>query len=98
MLLVSSDNLLLIFIGLELAGLPLYALAAFDKSSGRSTEAALKIFLFGRSFGGVYALWNQPLLWSYRGSFPSGHRPEDRSESGRGAVGSGVDDTGGIRL
>jgi NADH-quinone oxidoreductase subunit N len=47
MLLVSSDNFLLIFIALELAGLPLYVLTAFNKSSVRSAEAALKYFLFG---------------------------------------------------
>jgi len=47
MLLVGSEELLVIFIGLELLGLSLYVLAAFDKSDIRSAEAGLKYFLFG---------------------------------------------------
>jgi len=47
MLLVSSDNLLMIFIALELLSISLYALAAFDKGSLASSEAALKYLLFG---------------------------------------------------
>ncbi len=47
MLLVSSENVLLIFLSLELLSLSLYVLAAFNKRSSHSTEAALKYFLFG---------------------------------------------------
>src|SRR5215213_7077740 len=47
MLLVSSDNLLLIFVARELTSLPLYALTAFNKSDVKSSEAGLKYFLFG---------------------------------------------------
>src|SRR5438046_1382011 len=47
MLLVGSEELLMIFIGLELLGLSLYVLAAFDKADVHSAEAGLKYFLFG---------------------------------------------------
>jgi NADH-quinone oxidoreductase subunit N len=47
LLLVGSEELLMIFIGLELTGLSLYILVAFDKSDQRGAEAALKYFLFG---------------------------------------------------
>ncbi|MEP6956949.1 MAG: proton-conducting transporter membrane subunit, partial [Chthoniobacterales bacterium] len=47
MLLVGSDELLMIFIGLELTGLSLYVLTAFEKTSSRGAEAGLKYFLFG---------------------------------------------------
>jgi NADH-quinone oxidoreductase subunit N len=47
MLLVGSEELLMIFIGLELLGLSLYVMAAFDKTDVRSAEAGLKYFLFG---------------------------------------------------
>src|ERR1700736_1894429 len=47
MLLVGSEELLMIFIGLELTGLSLYVMAAFDKTDLRSAEAGLKYFLFG---------------------------------------------------
>src|SRR5262249_59602728 len=46
MLLVGSEELLMIFIGLELLGLSLYVMAAFDKANMRSAEAGLKYFLF----------------------------------------------------
>src|SRR5260370_20054976 len=47
MFLVGSQNILLIFISLELLSLSLYILAAFNKRSAQSAEAALKYFLFG---------------------------------------------------
>jgi len=47
MYLVASQDLLIIFISLELLSLSLYALTGFDKRSPRSSEAALKYFLFG---------------------------------------------------
>ncbi len=47
MFLAGSQNILVIFISLELLSLSLYILTAFDKRSARSSEAALKYFLFG---------------------------------------------------
>jgi len=47
MFLVATLDLLVIFISLELLSLSLYILSAFDKRSARSSEAALKYFLFG---------------------------------------------------
>jgi NADH-quinone oxidoreductase subunit N len=47
MFLVSTQNLLLIFLSLELLSLSLYILAAFNKRSTQSGEASLKYFLFG---------------------------------------------------
>ena len=41
MLLVGSEELLMIFIGLELTGLSLYVLTGFDKTDPRSAEAGL---------------------------------------------------------
>lgn len=62
MLLVSSENLLLIFVALELTSLPLYALTAFNKSSVQSSEAALKYFLFG-SMSAAFTLFGLSLLY-----------------------------------
>src|SRR5207249_1938538 len=45
MLLVGSEELLMIFIGLELLGLSLYVMTAFDKTDVRSAEAGLKYLL-----------------------------------------------------
>ena len=66
MLLVSSDNLLLIFISLELLSISLYALAAFDKSSLASSEAALKYLLFG-GMSAAFTLFGISLIYGIAG-------------------------------
>jgi NADH-quinone oxidoreductase subunit N len=47
LLIAAAQDLLVIFIGLELLSLGLYILTAFAKSSGKSAEAAIKYYLFG---------------------------------------------------
>src|SRR5881394_4105328 len=67
MLLVGSEELLMIFIGLELLGLSLYVLAAFDKIDGRSAEAGLKYFLFG-SMSSAFTLFGISLVYGMTGA------------------------------
>lgn len=71
MLLVSSDNLLLLFIALELTSLPLYALTAFNKESVQSSEAGLKYFLFG-SMSAAFTLFGLSLLYGISGEITLG--------------------------
>ncbi|HET9368189.1 MAG TPA: proton-conducting transporter membrane subunit, partial [Candidatus Udaeobacter sp.] len=67
MLLVGSEELLMIFIGLELLGLSLYVMAAFDKTDMRSAEAGLKYFLFG-STSSAFTLFGISLIYGMSGS------------------------------
>jgi NADH-quinone oxidoreductase subunit N len=67
MFLVSSQNTLLIFISLELLSLSLYILAAFNKRSSRSAEAALKYFLFG-GMSAAFTLFGISLLYGLSNS------------------------------
>jgi NADH-quinone oxidoreductase subunit N len=67
MLLVGSEELLVIFIGLELTGLSLYVMAAFDKSDARSAEAGLKYFLFG-STASAFTLFGISLIYGMTGT------------------------------
>jgi NADH-quinone oxidoreductase subunit N len=67
MLLVSTQNLLLIFITIEFLSLSLYVLTAFDKDSQRSAEAGLKYFLFGGMSAGIL-LFGFSLLYGLSGS------------------------------
>jgi len=67
MLLVGSEELLMIFIGLELLGLSLYVMAAFDKSDVRSAEAGLKYFLFG-STSSAFTLFGISLIYGISGT------------------------------
>ena len=67
MLLVESEELLMIFIGLELLGLSLYVMAAFDKTDARSAEAGLKYFLFG-STSSAFTLFGISLIYGMSGA------------------------------
>ena len=67
MFLVSSEDILMIFISLELASLSLYILTAFNKRNTRSSEAALKYFLFG-GMSAAFLLFGLSLIYGLSGS------------------------------
>ena len=67
MLLVGSEELLMIFIGLELTGLSLYVMTAFDKTDIRSAEAGLKYFLFG-STASAFTLFGLSFIYGTAGT------------------------------
>jgi NADH-quinone oxidoreductase subunit N len=67
MFLVGSQDLLVIFISLELLSLSLYVLAAFSKRSLQSWEAALKYFLFG-GMSAAFLLFGFSLLYGLSNS------------------------------
>src|SRR4030095_7895612 len=67
MLLVGSEELLMIFIGLELLGLSLYVMVAFDKTDARSAEAGLKYVLFG-STSSAFTLFGISLIYGMSGA------------------------------
>src|SRR5213080_3610805 len=67
MLLVGSEEFLMIFIGFELLGLSLYVMAAFDKSDVRSAEAGLKYFLFG-STASAFTLFGISFVYGMSGT------------------------------
>lgn len=67
MFLVGSQDLLIIFLSLELLSLSLYILTAFDKRSARSSEAALKYFLFG-GMSAAFLLFGFSLLYGLSNS------------------------------
>jgi NADH-quinone oxidoreductase subunit N len=67
MFLVSSDDILMIFISLELTSLSLYILTAFNKRNVKSAEAALKYFLFG-GMSAAFTLFGLSLLYGLSGA------------------------------
>lgn len=67
MLLVGGEELLMIFIGLELLGLSLYVLTAFNKTDIRSAEAGVKYFLFG-SMASAFTLFGISVIYGMSGS------------------------------
>jgi NADH-quinone oxidoreductase subunit N len=67
MFLTSSEDILMIFVSLELTSLSLYILTAFNKRSIKSAEAALKYFLFG-GMSAAFTLFGLSLLYGISGS------------------------------
>jgi NADH-quinone oxidoreductase subunit N len=67
LLVASAQDLLVIFVGLELLSLGLYILTAFAKTSGKSAEAALKYYLFG-GMSAAFLLFGFSYLYGLSGT------------------------------
>jgi len=63
----AAQDLLVIFVGLELLSLGLYILTAFAKQSGKSAEAALKYYLFG-GMSAAFLLFGFSYIYGLTGS------------------------------
>ncbi len=66
MLMVSANDLIVLYMGLELQSLPLYVIAAIRRESVRSSEAGLKYFLLGALSSGLL-LYGASLLYGFTG-------------------------------
>jgi NADH-quinone oxidoreductase subunit N len=53
MVLISGENLITIYLGLELMSLPIYAMVALQRSKERCLEAAMKYFVIGAVASGL---------------------------------------------
>jgi len=67
MLLISANNLVTIYLGLELTSLSTYALVAFDRESRRGSEAAMKYFVLGSMASGML-LYGMSMIYGATGS------------------------------
>ena len=67
MLMISSKNLLLMYMGLELLSLSLYALIALNRDDKKSNEAAIKYFVLGALASGLL-LYGMSMLYGFSGS------------------------------
>ena len=67
LLIAAAQDLLIIFVGLELLSLGLYILTAFAKRSGASAEAAMKYYLFG-GMSAAFLLFGFSYLYGITGS------------------------------
>jgi NADH-quinone oxidoreductase subunit N len=66
-LMAAANQLLLVFLAVELASLSLYVLAGFDKARPESAEAGLKYYLFG-GMSAAFLLFGFSLLYGLTGS------------------------------
>jgi NADH-quinone oxidoreductase subunit N len=67
LIIAAAQDLLVIFIGLELLSLGLYVLTAFAKASAKSAEAAMKYYLFG-GMSAAFLLFGFSYLYGLTGS------------------------------
>lgn len=64
MVMVSANDLITLYMGLELQSLALYVLAAFRRDSVKATEAGLKYFVLGALASGLL-LYGASLVYGY---------------------------------
>src|SRR5215831_7121502 len=67
MMMAGSDELIMIFIGLEVLSIATYVLAGFRRTDLKSNESALKYFLLG-SFSSAFFLYGVALVFGAAGS------------------------------
>ncbi|TDK36965.1 NADH-quinone oxidoreductase subunit NuoN [Rhizobium deserti] len=67
MVLISANDLIAFYLGLELMSLSLYVVAAFNRDSVRSTEAGLKYFVLGALSSGMM-LYGMSLVYGFTGN------------------------------
>ncbi len=67
MIMVSAQNFITLYMGLELQSLSLYVLAAFNRDSLRSSEAGLKYFVLGALSSGML-LYGISFIYGFTGS------------------------------
>ncbi|GAB4008263.1 NADH-quinone oxidoreductase subunit N [Spirosoma sp. KCTC 42546] len=67
-MMVGYENLIMLFVGVEILSVAMYILTGSDKKNLRSNEAALKYFLMGAFATGIM-LFGMALLYGATGSF-----------------------------
>ena len=84
MVMISANSLLILYLGLELLSLALYALVAFDRESSIAAESAMKYFVLGAIASGTL-LYGISVLYGITGTvdigelgayFSSGETPQ----------------------
>jgi NADH-quinone oxidoreductase subunit N len=67
MLLAAAQDMMLVFLGVELMSLSVYSLAAINRRSARGAEGALKYFLLG-AFATAFLLYGMALIYGATGT------------------------------
>ncbi|HTT47855.1 MAG TPA: NADH-quinone oxidoreductase subunit NuoN [Pseudolabrys sp.] len=67
LLLISANDLIALYLGLEMMSLPLYVVAASNRDDEKSTEAGLKYFVLGALSSGML-LYGASLIYGFTGT------------------------------
>ncbi|HQF31634.1 MAG TPA: NADH-quinone oxidoreductase subunit N, partial [Hyphomicrobiales bacterium] len=66
MMMISANDLIALYLGVELQSLSLYVVAAINRDSARSTEAGLKYFVLGALSSGML-LYGASMIYGFTG-------------------------------
>lgn len=67
LMMISANDLIALYLGLEMQSLALYVLASFQRDDSRSAEAGLKYFVLGALASGML-LYGSSLVYGYSGT------------------------------
>lgn len=67
LVMISANNFITVYVGLELLSLSLYALVAMNRDSVQATEAAMKYFVLGALASGLL-LYGMSMIYGATGS------------------------------
>jgi len=67
MMMISANDLISLYVGLEMQSLSLYVLAAYDRDNQRATEAGVKYFILGALASGLL-LYGSSLVYGFGGT------------------------------
>lgn len=67
MVMISANDLMALYMGIELLSLPLYVIASIDRDNPRSAEAGLKYFVLGALASGLL-LYGASLVYGFTGT------------------------------
>ncbi len=85
LMLISAADLIALYLGLELMSLPLYVVAASQRSSLRSTEAGLKYFVLGALSSGML-LYGASLVYGFTGTVNFAGIAQSAAAAGPGLI------------
>ncbi|UCH74650.1 MAG: NADH-quinone oxidoreductase subunit NuoN [Rhodospirillales bacterium] len=86
MVMISANNLMSVYLGLELQSLCLYVIAAFHRDSLRSSEAGLKYFVLGALSSGML-LYGISIVYGYTGNTGFAGLAESLAANGPAEIG-----------
>ena len=89
LMMISANDLISLYLGLEMQSLSLYVVAAFRRDDTRSAEAGLKYFVLGALASGMI-LYGASLIYGFSGSTNFDSLAKILSHGGDHEVGRGV--------
>src|SRR5579862_106605 len=86
MMMIAANDLISLYVGLELQSLSLYVLAAFQRDTVRSNEAGLKYFVLGALASGML-LYGASMVYGFAGTTNFSTLAKNFADSGTVSIG-----------